>query len=146
MSEIVKKKYSPRKNKNYINNEDFLNAMIAWKLELTTNPKARLPEYVGHCFMKLTEHLGRKTPMHTQLPDMKSHALITCCLYAKNFNPEKSNNPFAYFTSCINNAFAQIHNKEKAIIDGKFKYIKDKYDISEGYDYSNYLKEDEGEE
>lgn len=131
----VKKLTSKRTKKNYVNNIDMFNAMVEWKEEIEHNPQTPLPEYIGECFMKMTESLGRKTYAHTHLDDMKSHALLTCCLYAKNFNPEKSTNPFAYFTTVINNSFAQVHNNEKEEIAGKFQMIKDVTEASDNYDY-----------
>lgn len=139
----VQKLTSKRSKKNYVNNIDMFNAMVEWKEELETNSQAPLPNYIGECFMKMTESLGRKTHAHTHLDDMKSHALLTCCLYAKNFNPEKSTNPFAYFTSFINNAFAQIHNREKEEIEGKFEMIKEKTAAHDNYDYRERKKETE---
>jgi hypothetical protein len=66
---------------------------------------------------------------------MRQHAVLICCLYAKNFKIEKSINAFAYFSRYIKNAFAQIHNKQKEFIDFRFELIKDTSNVSESYDY-----------
>ena len=137
----IKKLQSKRNKKNYVNNIDMYNSMLDWLQALEDDPKAPLPEYIGKCLMKMVESLGRKTHAHTHLDDMKSHALLTCCLYAKNFNPAKSTNPFSYFTTCINNAFAQVHNREKEEIEGKFQMIKDLTEADENYDYRERDKE-----
>jgi hypothetical protein len=39
--------------------------------------------------------------------DASQVALMKCLLYWRNFNPEKSNNPFSYFTQIIKNGFAE---------------------------------------
>ena len=53
--------------------------------------------------------------------EMISDGIENCLCYAHNFNPEKSNNPFAYFTQIIYFAFLRRIQKEK-----KQQYIKHK--------------------
>ena len=61
--------------------------------------------------------------------EMIEDAIEICVRYAHNFNPEKSNNPFAYLTQMINNAF-----KQRIKIEQKNQYIKAKsFDNSRGY-------------
>jgi hypothetical protein len=50
--------------------------------------------------------------------EMISDAIENCFMYFDNFNPEKSENPFAYFTQISYYAFQRRKNKEK-----KNKYI-----------------------
>lgn len=45
--------------------------------------------------------------------DMKSDAIFHCVKYVGTFNIEKGQNPFAYFTTVIINAFIQRIKKEK---------------------------------
>ena len=44
---------------------------------------------------------------------MISDGIENCLQYLDNFNPEKSNNPFAYFTQIIYYAFIRRIQKEK---------------------------------
>tara|TARA_R110000772_G_scaffold229077_1_gene339893 strand:- start:345 stop:719 length:375 start_codon:yes stop_codon:yes gene_type:complete len=44
---------------------------------------------------------------------MISDGIENCLQYLDNFNPEKSNNPFAYFTQIIYYAFVRRIQKEK---------------------------------
>jgi DNA-directed RNA polymerase specialized sigma24 family protein len=44
---------------------------------------------------------------------MIGDGIENCIRYAKNFNPEKSKNPFAYFTQIIYYAFIRRITKEK---------------------------------
>ena len=44
---------------------------------------------------------------------MISDGIENCLQYIHNFNPEKSNNPFAYFTQIIYYAFIRRIQKEK---------------------------------
>ena len=51
--------------------------------------------------------------------EMISDGIENCIMYMKNFNPEKSTNPFAYFTQIIKFAFIRRIEREK-----KQQYIK----------------------
>jgi DNA-directed RNA polymerase specialized sigma subunit len=50
---------------------------------------------------------------YTYKEDMISEAITNLCHNALKFNPEKSSNPFAYYTSCIHSSFLQFLNVEK---------------------------------
>jgi DNA-directed RNA polymerase specialized sigma24 family protein len=54
---------------------------------------------------------------------MISDGIENCLQYMSNFNPEKSNNPFAYFTQIIYYAFIRRIQKEKKQQDVKAKVI-----------------------
>lgn len=45
--------------------------------------------------------------------EMIADAIEVCVRYAHNFNPNKSNNPFAYLTQLVTNAIIQRIKKEK---------------------------------
>ena len=49
-----------KKTKHYINNADFLNALVAYKERKLTNPEEPIPNYIGECWMKIAEGLSRK--------------------------------------------------------------------------------------
>ena len=74
---------------------------------------------------------------------MIGDGIENCIRYAKNFNPDKSKNPFAYFTQIIYYAFIRRITKEKKQTSIKQKIIDNTstktYDIMEGDDdvYSN---------
>jgi DNA-directed RNA polymerase specialized sigma subunit len=111
---------------HYVNNEQFLQEMVAYKnsvktalSENTTRP--RVPEYIGSCLFKIATHLARKPNFanYTFKEDMISDGVENCLLYIDNFDPEKSKNPFAYFTQIIYYAFLRRIQKEK-----KHMYIK----------------------
>jgi hypothetical protein len=56
--------------------------------------------------------------------DMISDGIENCVQYIHNFDPEKSKNPFAYFTQIINYAFLRRIQKEKKQLDIKTKIIE----------------------
>jgi DNA-directed RNA polymerase specialized sigma24 family protein len=55
---------------------------------------------------------------------MISDGIENCLQYASNFNPEKSKNPFAYFTQIIYYAFIRRIQKEKKQQHVKHKIIE----------------------
>nr|QMP83679.1 MAG: hypothetical protein [Caudoviricetes sp.] len=110
----------------YINNQDFLNALIEYKknikeCESLEKPKPRIPDYIGECFLKISNNLAKRPNFYsyTYKDEMISDAIENCLMYFENFDPEKSSNPFAYFTQICWYAFIRRIDKEK-----KQQYIK----------------------
>lgn len=113
---------------NYIDNKQFLKEMVAWRKALRKAkregmPKPRIPEYVGECFMKIAENLSHKPNFlsYTFREEMISDAIENCVMYAENFNPAKSKNPFAYFTQIVYYAFLRRIQREKKQLYVKYK-------------------------
>lgn len=115
-----------RKSDHYIDNAVFFEEMKAWKklvreADKTGTKHPPVTHYIGECFMKIAENLSRK-PNFINYPyrdEMMSDGVENCLLYAYNFNPLKSKNPFSYFTQIIYYAFLRRIQKEK-----KQAYIK----------------------
>jgi len=117
-----------KKQKHYINNPDFLRALIEYKQakDLSTKNKTEpppIPNYIGECFMKIAEGLSHKPNFinYTYRDEMMSDGIENCLMYFDNFNPDKSNNPFAYFTQIIYYAFLRRIQKEKKQTYVKYK-------------------------
>ena len=70
---------------------------------------------------------------YTFREDMVSDAIENCILYMHNFDPKKSQNPFAYFTQIIHYAFIRRIEREK-----KHSYIKYKYAIHRAQQKDDY--------
>jgi hypothetical protein len=54
-----------KKTKHYINNPDFLAALIDYQTKCDEAKAAgkddpQIPNYIGECFLKIAEHLSRK--------------------------------------------------------------------------------------
>lgn len=137
---------------HYIDNKIFYKAMSEWKklvVEAENIGEGRPPitEYIGECFMKIAEHLSYK-PNFMNYPykeEMVGDAIENCLMYAHNFDPEKSKNPFSYFTQIIYYAFLRRIEKEKKQAYIKFKSIKerDKEGILKNYYRDNYFEEND---
>ena len=115
---------------HYVDNKKFLEAMIEHKdkCERAKNKNRKKPEvtnYIGECFLKIANHLSYRPNFinYTFRDDMISDGIENCLQYMDNFNPEKSKNPFAYFTQIIYYAFIRRIQKEKKQIQIKSKLI-----------------------
>lgn len=117
-----------KKKNNYINNKTLYAAMIEHKKAIedavTNNkPKPQATKYIGESILLICNNLAKKPNFsgYTYKGDMISDGIIDCVAAINNFNPEKTNNPFAYFTQIAWNAFIRRIHKEK-----KQTYIKHK--------------------
>jgi hypothetical protein len=116
------------KQKHYINNGDFLQALVDYKTacvlaEKEKKQKPSIPNYIGECFMKIAEGLSHK-PNFINYPhkdEMIGDGIENCLMYFENFDPAKSKNPFAYFTQIIYYAFLRRIQKEKKQLYVKYK-------------------------
>ena len=119
------------KNKpHYVDNKMFLQAMIEYrdkckKAEEKNRKKPLVTNYIGECFLKIANHLSYRPNFinYTYRDDMISDGIENCLQYMSNFNPEKSSNPFAYFTQIIYYAFIRRIQKEKKQMQVKAKII-----------------------
>ena len=116
---------------HYVNNKDFLVALIEYKKMLKESqergdPKPRISNYLGECFLKIATHLSFKPNFVNYMfkDDMISDGIENCVQYIHNFNPEKSQNPFAYFTQIIHYAFLRRIQREKRQLEIKNKILE----------------------
>ena len=119
-----------KKSQHYVNNKEFLAAMTEYKegvkvAEANKTDRPRVSNYIGECLMKIAVHLSHKPNFvnYTFKEEMICDGIENCLQYIDNFNPEKSNNPFAYFTQIIYYAFIRRIQKEKKQQDVKAKLI-----------------------
>ena len=132
------------KKNHYIDNKEFFEAMCSWKeqvKEAENQGDARPPitDYIGTCFIKIAEHLSTK-PNFTNYPykdEMINDSIENCLMYAHNFDPEKSKNPFSYFTQMIYYAFLRRIEKEKKQSFIKYKLMEENDDGT----FSSWFKE-----
>lgn len=114
---------APRVKKHYVNNPDFYAALVNYREKLKENPNTIVPDYIGICLMKICEKLSTKPNFigYTYRDEMIADAIENCIASVNGFNPDKSENPFSYFTMIAWNAFLRRIAKEK-----KQQYIKHK--------------------
>tara|TARA_Y100001970_G_scaffold90779_1_gene114499 strand:- start:2413 stop:2880 length:468 start_codon:yes stop_codon:yes gene_type:complete len=120
-----------KRSEHYVNNKEFLAAIIAYKdsialAEARGEAKPRITNYLGECFLKIATHLSYKPNFVNYMfkEDMICDGIENCVQYINNFNPEKSKNPFAYFTQIIHYAFLRRIQKEKKQLEIRQKIIE----------------------
>ena len=108
------------KGVHYVDNKKFHQAMIDWKEKCKDAEEAgddvpQITNYIGSCFLKIANGLSYRPNFinYTYRQEMISDGIENCLQYIHNFNPEKSKNPFAYFTQIIYYAFIRRIQKEK---------------------------------
>ena len=121
-----------KKNKHYVDNAKFLEAMKEYKTlcedaKKNDKDKPLVTNYIGGCFLKIANHLSYRPNFinYTYRDDMISDGIENCLQYLDNFDPEKSKNPFAYFTQIIYYAFIRRIQKEKKQVEIKQKLLHD---------------------
>jgi hypothetical protein len=142
-----------KRSEHYVNNKEFLAALIKYRedieiAQIQGKPKPRITNYLGECFLKIATHLSFKPNFVNYMfkDDMICDGIENCVQYIHNFNPEKSQNPFAYFTQIIHYAFLRRIQKEKKQLEIKNKILeKSGYDqvfddnnTVDGSNYSDY--------
>ena len=120
-----------KRSEHYVNNKEFLAALIRHRenieiAEIQGKEKPRIPRYIGECFLKIATHLSFKPNFVNYMfkEDMISDGIENCVQYIHNFNPDKSKNPFAYFTQIIHYAFLRRIQKEKKQLEIKNKILE----------------------
>tara|TARA_B100000131_G_scaffold75546_1_gene72035 strand:- start:104 stop:595 length:492 start_codon:yes stop_codon:yes gene_type:complete len=120
-----------KRSEHYVNNKEFLAALIKYQEDieiarLQDKPKPVIPRYIGECFLKIATHLSFKPNFVNYMfkDDMVCDGIENCVQYIHNFNPEKSKNPFAYFTQIIHYAFLRRIQKEKKQLEIKNKILE----------------------
>ena len=120
-----------KRSVHYVNNKEFLAALIKYREDkeialLQDKPKPPIPRYIGECFLKIANHLSFKPNFVNYMfkEDMISDGIENCVQYIHNFNPEKSQNPFAYFTQIIHYACLRWIQREKRQLEIKNKILE----------------------
>ena len=139
----------PRKKQHYVDNSKLLEVMseyreqylIAKDNDIEPPP---IPDYAGECFLKIAEKLSHRPNFinYAFREEMVSDGIENCVMYANNFNPEKSQNPFAYFTQIIYYAFLRRIEKEKKQLYIKYKTMNEFDSLEENSDTSSMESED----
>jgi hypothetical protein len=121
-----------RKPENYIDNKEFLKALIQYKKEVRKAKREDLPipgvtNYIGKCFLDIATNLARKPNFVNYIfkEDMISDGVENCLMYVNNFDPKKSKNPFAFFTQIIFYSFLRRIQKEKKHLYTKMAYFRE---------------------
>ena len=112
----------PRKV-NYLNNKDLLAEVIMSK------ERDQMTNKLAHMLQTLCARYGRRGNFanYTYNEDMQAYAMMMLVRTWRSFKPEKSNNPFAFFTQCVKNSFIQFLNSEK-----RHRTLRDELMVNQG--------------
>ena len=134
-----------KKSVHYVDNAKFLKAMKEWKEKCKDAEEAgddppRITDYIGECFLKIANGLSYRPIFinYTYRQEMISDGIENCLQYIHNFDPEKSKNPFSYFTQIIYYAFIRRIQKEK-----KQSHIKNKMIEKRSYESFTVMEGDD---
>ncbi len=110
-----------RKSKNYVNNADLLIQIRLSKDKQEKNPEFTPAECLTNELVKMLMMLVEKYSQranwrnYTYIDDMRGEAIASLCQNALKFKPEKSINPFGYYTQIVTHSFLTFLEKEKKV-------------------------------
>jgi hypothetical protein len=89
--------------------------------------RPRVSEYLGKCFLLISRGLATKRNFagYLFIEDMVMDAVENCVNVVLSFNPDKYDNPHAYFTLICWRAFLRRIEKEKKALYSKHKVTED---------------------
>lgn len=113
-----------KKPHHYVNNKEFLDHIMEYKADPENHTSK---EFIGKAFLDIARGVSNMYNFqnYTYKDDMISEAVLNCYIYMHNFDPDKSKNPFSYFTQIIYYAFLRYIKKEKKQLYIKYKLIRD---------------------
>lgn len=133
-----KKEEFGKENKHYIKNKE----LYAVFVEHTKNkkrcaeaglPQPQLPDEISRSIILIANRMANKH-VFNRYPfkeDMIGDGILECLTYVNGFDPEKSQNPFAYISQAIKNAFFKRLTKESKYQYAKLKLYDDGFLLHE---------------
>lgn len=121
------------KKEHYVDGAKLFSEMVEYKRllkehkKLGTGTTIKIPETIGLAVLQIAQRLSMKSnfALYTYRDEMISDAVENCLQYLDNFDPEKSKNPFAYFTQISYYAFLRRIVREKKQTYVKMKAFKE---------------------
>ena len=125
-----------RQSVHYVNNKEFSQAVFDYVTEANAaiergEEAPQIPDYIGECFVKITEGLSHKPNFvqYSYRDEMVMDAQENCVKAIMNYDLNKATrtglpNAFAYFTQCSFYAFIRRIAKEKKQWEIKLRYIE----------------------
>lgn len=105
---------------HYVDNKKFYEEIMEHKkkVEIAREKgieEPRLSNYIGECIYKIAKNLSNKPCFmnYSFKDEMISDGIENCIMYFKDYDPNKTQNPFAYFTQIIFYAFLRRIGKEE---------------------------------
>jgi hypothetical protein len=119
-------KLKPHEKEHYVSNKRLLQEYINWYAEIKEalgegKEEPQIPPFIVDSMIRIANRLAYRPNFinYTYRDDFIGDALVDCIRFAKNFNPVKGDNPFAYITTICWRAFLRRIDDEQAQ-----KYVK----------------------
>ena len=111
---------------HYVNNREFYEALIPFVAERKINPECKIPPYIGECVYKICSRIVYLPNFinYAFRDDMVGDAIENCIRYVDRFKPEKSKNPFAYYSSIAYYACVRRIQLEKKQVETRAKFVQ----------------------
>jgi hypothetical protein len=146
---LIRKSEKFDKEKHYVDNTRLLASMVKYKKSIKEwnenskqGQKPKVDDYIGKCLMKIAQRFSYM-PKFCNFPykdEMVSDSIENCLRYIDNFDPEKSTNPFSYFTQIIYYAFLRRIQKESKQQYIKYKSIQDQKINSDDFEIKSLME------
>jgi hypothetical protein len=131
-------------NAHYVDNKKLYQAIVEYRkvvkeYEEIGKERPPIPRYVGECMLLIAKRLSTR-PNFANYPyreEMISDGVENCVCYFDNYNPDRYDNPFAYFTQIIYFAFLRRIQKEKKQLYVKHKALENSILFNEMFDVTD---------
>lgn len=124
-----------KKNSHYVDNEALYQAFVDWtnarrEAESQGLPEPDAPKIIHEAIVMIPTRLATKSNFggYSFRDDMIGDAILNIFTYYRNFDPEKSKNPFSYFTQISYFAFIR-----RILMERKNSYVKHKTITMSGF-------------
>ena len=140
-----------KKDNYYVDNSELLEHMKEYKERKAKDSNTQIDDYTARCILKIVRKFASRKNFsgYTYKDDMISGAIENILLYIDNFDPEISNNPFAYFTQIAyfsflrkirdekKHTYIRFKSMQKYFMEDNLDTIQDADHASEGHDFSS---------
>lgn len=129
------------KNAHYVDNRKLYEAIVEYRKVIREKEaegldRPPIPTYIGHCMLMIANRLSLKPNFvnYSYREEMISDGIENCVCYFDNYDPDRYDNPFAYFTQIIYFAFLRRIQKEKKQLYIKHKSLENSFLMHELYE------------
>jgi DNA-directed RNA polymerase specialized sigma24 family protein len=132
--ELIESGKLKENSNNYVCNKDLYNEFIRFN-EIKTRcleenePVPKMSDKIGAAIIQIATRRCNSRQFvgysNNWKEELISNAIMTATIRCHNFDPSKSNNPFAYLTQICNNAILEQLKKEKKNLYVKYKSMEE---------------------
>jgi hypothetical protein len=123
---MEEKKVEEVSQKGYIDNKAFYDEIVEWWKVYELDNTTQISDSIAKKLMLISSRITYRPNFrnYSYRDEMAEDGLENCVRYFKTYNPEKSKNPFSYFSTVCYMASVNRINKEKRQQATKAKYVQ----------------------